>query len=58
MSAESVSLELPVQREPAAAASLRARVAKQILRLVTRQVPVDLVLPDGGLLNQRGGSRT
>lgn len=58
MSAEPVSLELPVQREPAAAASLRGRVAKQILRLVTRQIPVDVVLPDGSLLNQRGGSRT
>jgi len=57
MSAEPVSLELPVQREPAAAAGLRAGVAKQILRLVTRQVPVDLVLPDGSLLNQRGGTR-
>ena len=58
MSAEPISLELPMQREPAAAASLRAGVAKQILRLVSRQVPVDLVLPDGSLLNQRGGSRT
>lgn len=58
MSAEQVSLELPVRREPTAPGSLRAGVAKQILRLVTRQVPVDLVLPDGGLLNRRGGSRT
>lgn len=58
MSAEPVSLELPVQRVPAAAAGLRAGVAKQILRLVTRQVPVDVVLPDGALLNRRGGSRT
>lgn len=58
MSAEPVSLELPVRREPAAAASLRGRVAKQILRLVTRQIPVDVVLPDGSLLNRRGGSRT
>lgn len=58
MSAEQVSLELPVRREPTAPGSLRAGVAKQILRLVTRQVPVDLVLPDGGLFNRRGGSRT
>ena len=56
MTAEPVTLGLPAHRAPAASKSLRAGIAKQILRLATRQVPVDVVLPDGGLLNER--SRT
>ncbi|MFE7227612.1 class I SAM-dependent methyltransferase [Nocardioides sp. NPDC057577] len=56
MSAEPVTLEPPVQSTPPATGSLRAGLAKQILRMATRQVPVDIVLPDGSLLNQRGGS--
>ncbi|OIJ26757.1 SAM-dependent methyltransferase [Nocardioides luteus] len=56
MTAEPVTLGLPAHRAPAAPRSLRAGIAKQILRLATRQVPVDVVLPDGRLLNHR--SRT
>ena len=37
-------------------AGARARVAKQILRLATRSVPVDIALPDGGLLTGRDTS--
>ncbi|NYI79134.1 SAM-dependent methyltransferase [Nocardioides panzhihuensis] len=58
MSVESVTLDRPVRRAPAATGSLRASIAKQILRLATRQAPVDVVLPDGSLLNRRGGSPT
>lgn len=58
MSAESVTLNRPVRKAPPSTGSLRARIAKQILRLATRQVPVDVVLPDGSLLNRRGGSPT
>ncbi|MFI5625574.1 class I SAM-dependent methyltransferase [Nocardioides sp. NPDC051685] len=58
MTAEPVTLDLPAHRAPAATKSLRAGIAKQILRLATRQVPVDVVLPDGSLLNRRAGSPT
>ncbi len=37
-------------------AGARARVAKQILRLATRSVPVDIALPDGGFLTGRDTS--
>lgn len=37
-------------------AGVRARVAKQILRLATRSVPVDIALPDGRLLAGRDTS--
>ncbi|MFE6506901.1 class I SAM-dependent methyltransferase [Nocardioides sp. NPDC057767] len=58
MTAEPVTLDLPAHKAPTATKSLRAGVAKQILRLATRQVPVDVVLPDGSLLNRRAGSPT
>lgn len=53
-----MTLQVPVRRRSAVPASLRAGVAKQVLRLVTGRVPVDVVLPDGDLLNDRGGART
>ncbi|GGU17586.1 SAM-dependent methyltransferase [Nocardioides albus] len=56
MSAEPTTLDRPVHRAPMPTRSLKPGVAKQILRLATRRVPVDVALPDGSLLNRRGGS--
>lgn len=46
---------------PITPTGVRARLARQVLRLATRSVPVDIVLPGGSLLNPRtaahGGPR-
>ncbi|MEU6134078.1 cyclopropane-fatty-acyl-phospholipid synthase family protein [Nocardioides sp. NPDC047086] len=55
-SAEPVLLELSANGSQAPTGGLRAGIAKQILRLATRQVSVDVALPDGTLLNRRRGS--
>ena len=59
-----IQLETPTVAAPQASRrrhrsgprGLRARVAQQIVKLAARDVPVDIALPDGTLLNRPTGS--